>query len=257
VTTAAPSLEELRRVYRAVRTGGLENGSVPNLDAPARWMPRNGERAILVVGCGGSAGASSVALGLATVAGEARVVECCGPTASGLSFAATAELGVAPGGWTRGSRGRTLIERATGAIPEANAVPIPSASDVATTVVDASWDIDVLLSSPGWLGDLARTAPVIVLVARATVPSLRRLDTAIGLAGRPRIVAAVIGPKRWPRPVEQAVGTALRQLRALARVVSIPDLPGLAMTGITPDPLPSALTRAAEALLALVEGTQP
>jgi len=54
--------------------------------------------------------------------------------------------------------------------------------------------------------------------------------------------------------VEQSTGAAVRRLRENGRVVMIPELPGLAISGLTPDPLPQALLRPARTLLNLLEG---
>lgn len=255
MTTAdVVSLDELRRAYRAMQDGDFRPHAAPTPAAPWRWVPHEEERVVLVCGCGGSAGTSTVALALATVAGEARVVECCSGTASGLAYAATAELGTSPDGWARGSRDSVVVERRNDSIATPNDLPGPAGSDLPTTVVDSSWDLAGLLTSPGWLGELARTAPAVVLVTRATVPGLRRLETAADLVGKGRAVAAVIGPRRWPRPVEHSVGPTVRRLRSDGSIVHVPELSALAISGLTPDPLPAALNRSAEALLALLEG---
>ncbi len=257
MTTAdVVSLDELRRAYRAMQDGDFRTHATPTPAAPPQWVPSVGERVVLVCGCGGTAGASTVALALASVAGRARVVECCSGSASGLAYAATAELGTTPDGWNRGSRDSVLIERRSDSIASPGDLPTPAGTDLRTTIVDSSCDLAGLVASPGWLGDLARTAPAILLVARATVHGLRRLETGAAVAGDGRAVAAVIGPKRWARPVEHSLGPAVRRLRADGRVVHVPELPALAITGLTPDPLPIALTRPAEALLALLEGTE-
>jgi hypothetical protein len=209
---------------------------------------------VLVCGCGGSSGATTVALGLATVAGRARVVETCGGIDSGLAFAAGAELGTAERQWLRGSRGQVIVERRAESASSPQRVPLPAELDLPLIVVDSSWDVADLLGSPGWLGDLARTGTAVVLVARATVPGFRRLEAATRLIGESRVVAVTVGAKRWPRPVEQSAGAAVRQLRDEGRLVHVPHDPALAVWGLTPDPLPSAILRPASALLTLLEG---
>ncbi len=254
MTTVAglSSLDELRRVYRVTQ---LDRTHQPaqGFRRPTRWTPGPGERVVLVCGCGGSSGATTVAVALATVAGRARVVETCSGKASGLGFAATAELGGVERGWLRGSRDSVVLERRTDTA-SASDLPIPADTDLSLAIVDSSFELAGLLASPGWLGELARTASAVVLVATATVPGLRRLDTAADLMGESRVIAATVGAKRWPRPVEQSVGPTVRRLREAGRVVQIPHEPGLAIAGLTPDPLPTAITRPARTLLALLEG---
>ncbi len=258
MTTAAGlmSLDDLRRTYRATQT--ISEPRTPSALALAatRWAPMPGEQVLLVCGCGGSVGTTTVALALATVAGRARVVETCGAASSGLAYAATAELGPVEPGWLRGTRDTVHVERRIDPIASPDRVPAPAHSDLAVTIVDSSWDLATVLASTGWLGELARSAPTIVLVARATIPGLRRLDAALGLVGETRAIAVTVGAKRWPRPVEQSAGAAVRRLAALGRVICVPELPALAISGLTPDPLPPAITRPAQALLSFLEGHQ-
>lgn len=257
MTTVASfdSLDELRRAFRELRT---EEPALTGWTdaAPVSWAVAHGQRVVLVRGCGGSSGATTVALALATVAGRARVVETCGGIDSGLAFAAGAELGTVERHWLRGSRDQVIIERRPESADSPQRVPLPADSDLPLTVVDSSWDVALLLGSPGWLGDLARTG-IAVLVARATIPGLRRLEAATRLLGAPRVVAVTVGAKRWPRPVEQSAGAAVRHLRDEGRVIHVPHEPKVAVSGLTPDPLPSAILRPARALLTLLEGPLP
>ena len=253
MTTVASfdSLDELRRAFRELRS---EEPVATRWDAsPVRWPAAHGQRGVLVCGCGGSSGATTVALALATVAGRARVVETCGGIESGLAFAAGAELGTVERHWLRGSRDQVIIERRASSADSPQQVPLPTDFDLPLTVVDSSWDITGLLGSPGWLGDLAR-AGTAVLVARATIPGLRRLEAATQLLGAPRVVAVTVGAKRWPRPVEQSAGAAVRRLRDEGRVIHVPHEASLAVSGLTPDPLPPVILRPARALLTLLEG---
>ena len=253
--TSFGSVDELRRALRAVRAD-RQAALVRPVAPSARWSAAKSERVVLVFGCGGSAGATTVALAVATAAGRARVVETCGATASGLAFAASAELGVNDCGWLRGARDEVVVERRADSVTSLDTLPAPSPSDLSLTIVDSSWDIADVLASSGWLGDLACSAESVVLVARATVPGLRRLEAALELVGESRALAATVGARRWPRPVERTAGAAVRRLRANGRVVHIPEVPALAISGLTPDPLPPVLTRPALTLLALLEGLQ-
>lgn len=209
---------------------------------------------MLVCGCGGSSGATTVALSIATAAGRARVVETCGGTASGLVYAASAELGSIKRGWLRGSRDSVLVERRGDTISSPEQLPEPTHTDAALTVIDSSWDIAALIGSPSWLGELARSVPSVVLVARPTVPGIRHLEASAALIGEDRVIAVTVGTKRWPRRVEQSAGPTVRRLRAEDRVINVPEVPALAVSGLTPDPLPPAIIRPAERLVAFMEG---
>lgn len=242
----AHSVAELRDAWRALEAGEFEPGTRRPGRTPTRgsgsWTPASGERAVAVVGCAGGVGASTVALALPTATdAPARVVECCPPQASGFPAAATAELGV-DGAWRRGSRGGVLLERRTDADP---ALPVPAASAVKWTFVDAGWP---LLSDPAatWLASLLRTEVEVVLVTNATVPGLRRLESCAAILGRDAL-GVVVGPpiKRWPRPVQVAASG----LPAGLRLVDFPLDPRLQVTGLTPDPLPASLLKAAQSIL--------
>ena len=252
-TPSFGSLDGLRQALRAARTDEPDGRFRLGAASPTGWAAP-GERVVLVCGCGGSAGATTVALALATVAGRARVVETCGAAASGLAYTATAELGTAEHGWLRGSRDAVVVERRGDSIAAPDRLPTPARSDVPVTIVDSSWDLATVLAASGWLGAWARSAPTLVLVTRATIPGLRRLDAALALTGETRALAVTVGAKRWPRPVEQSAGAAVRRLAALGHIVMLPELPSLAISGLTPDPLPPAMTRPAMALLNLLEG---
>lgn len=237
------AIEELRAAYQAVQSGAFRTGTVPATPAGrAAWEPSG--RVLVVAGCMGSAGASTIALALATAAGEARVVECCTVASSGLCGATSAELGTVDG-WVSGRRDQVVIERRGDRIVSVADMPIPAASTKPVTVLDSSFDIDVLAADGGWLGDAFRTAPLVVFVTRGTLPGLRRLDAAVELAGADRSVAVVVGiGKRWPKALAQALTPALRQLRIADRLVCVPTVSVLAVDGLTPEPLPTAVTAA-------------
>ena len=240
------AIDELRAAYRAVQSGAFRTGTVPagqeKKAVPSAWEPSG--RLLLVAGCMGSAGASTIALALATVAGDARVVECCTVASSGLCGAASAELGTVDG-WVWGRRGQVVIERRGDRIASVAELPLPAASTKPVTVLDSSFDIDVLAADAGWLGEVFRTAPQVVLVTRGTLPGLRRLDAAVELAGADRVVAVVVGlGKRWPKALEQALTPTLSQLRVNDQLVRVPPVSALALDGLTPEPLPAAITAA-------------
>ena len=141
-----------------------------------------------------------------------RVVECGPPGRSGLMAAATAELGPITAAWSRGRRGRVLIDRAAIACASPGDLPAPpehhldhrgphrdpraldehrpgeqAGSAVASvTVLDVSWDLEQILACRGWLSEQVLTAPVLVLAGVATVPGVRHLDRALTtLTGHP------------------------------------------------------------------------
>lgn len=252
------AVDELTSAYRAAMKGEFRTGrhrSERTVDGTATWMREDAEQVIVVVGCHGGAGASTVALGLAEAAGDARVVECCTAAASGLAAAPYAELGVTGDGWVRGSRGSVLIQRQGGRVCSVAGCPPPSPGDVPLTVVDCGWDVDLLASEEGWLGNLVQRESATVVVARPTVPGLRRLEAAAGVLGSGRVVAVVVGlDKRWPRQVERALGLHGRALRATGRLICLPHDPTLAISGLTPEPLPAPFVAGCSALLTLLKG---
>mgnify|MGYP003380579499 FL=1 len=148
------------------------------------------------------------------------------------------------GPWRRGSRGNVLLERplAGDAI-----LPVPTESSVEWTLVDTNW---TTVSGPGgWLASVLRTLDDVVLVSNATVPGVRRLESCAELLGRDAF-GVVVGPtiKRWPRPVKVAAAG----MPALVHLADFPLDSRLQVTGLTPDPLPAPLLKAAENVLALL-----
>lgn len=252
------TLQELRAAYRAVEAGAFRSTSVASrrVVVPAATKPSaQAGRLVLVAGCMGSAGTSTVALALATGLGDARVVECCTVAASGLCGASGAELGVVDG-WLQGQRGAVLLQRRADRVSSVADLPLPAATSRSVTVLDSSWDVDVLAADPGWLGNLCRLLPLVVLVTRASVPGLRRLDAATDVVGADRVHAVVVGVgRRWPRPLEQAVSATVRDLRLHNQLSTVPTLPSLAVDGITPEPLPAAAVAAVADLVTVVKGT--
>lgn len=261
-TTMTPivSVEELRRAYRAAVAGQFRSHHhLPRLSSPSPvvWTPAPGEQVVLVVGATGGAGASTVALAVASCASNARVVECCTVASSGLAGGSTAEMGITADGWVQGTRDDgVLIERRSDRVPDLEAMPAPTPATSTLTVLDVPVDVDLLVASPGWLGQLARTLPSVVGVSRPTIPGMRRLEAAAGLVGPDRVLAVVVGaPKRWPRQLEQHLGPHGRRLRAEGRLIEVPHDPRLAVEGITTDPLPASLLAAVAPLLASLRGT--
>ncbi|WP_448062527.1 hypothetical protein [Cellulomonas hominis] len=263
IATRAVGVDELRRAWHAVQEGqflaprAIDSGRVPRPTAPAVaddrcWRP--GEGALPVVGCLPQAGATSLALAIATHASPARVIECSPPTVSGLVGAATAELGATPSGWTVGRRDQVYLARPSGGTHlSAGELPLPDDAAVGTvlSVLDIGWNLEQVLASHGWLSASLDAAPQVVLVGTATVPGLRRLETALTVLDPPRAVVAVRGPdpRRWPRELTAAIGPATRDQHRTGRWVAVPHDKRLALRGIDSAPLPPALVTAARDVL--------
>lgn len=252
---------ELQRAWRAIQAGSFHTSRdlvpvAPRTSRPAlgalteppgtlRWRPAVGEWVVPVIGCHGCAGASTFALALATTAvSPARVVECVGATASGLAGASTAELGVDASGWAQGRRGSVLIERAATPRAAVTAVPVPSAAPWpdGVTVLDVGWELGQVLGADSWVTDQVLTAPSVVLVARASVPGLRRLEGALALlsespppTGRDReVTVAVLGPRRsrWPAFMRHSIGAGARDVAHAGRWVDVVEDRTLARRGL-------------------------
>lgn len=250
-STPGVGLDELRAAWRALEAGLFTDGApptgrlAPSADhSPAQiegWTPSTGERVIFVQGCGGSAGATTVALAIATASGQrVRLIECCPANLSGLLAASTAELGEEDG-WRLGRRDGVRIERQATEEPQP---PTPLATASELTVLDLGTS-----TPPDWRTLLSES---IVLVTRASVPGLRRLEALLDI--HPAGVAAVVGPpvKRWPRVLTRAVGVRTLALIDEGRLIDVPFDRTLAVTGLTPDPLPVPLVKAGGRILAVL-----
>lgn len=253
--TRPVSIGELLNAWIAVQHGQFRDTPatvpVPTVPAPTAWRPAPGEVPVLVAGCAGSVGASTVALLLAGATNPARVVECAPATCSGLAGASTAELGEAGNGWLAGRRDTILIQRRHDHPPAPQAVPTPLPSDPGwLTVVDSWWEPRQLLAGSGWLAELAHQCPRVVLVTRASIPGMARLEVVLSTFGPERCwVVVVASPRHLPRPVERSLGPQTRALRAAGRVITLPSNPDLAMSGITTEPLPRSFEATAHLML--------
>ena len=263
--TRAAGVDELRRAWHAVQDGQflaprrMDGGPVPRRTELAvvddrHWRP--GESVLPVVGCLPQAGATSLALAIATTASPARVIECSSPSASGLAGAATAELGTTSSGWIVGRRDQVHLARPSFLRLSAGELPLPddAATGTVLSVLDVGWQLGQLRASRGWLRAAVDAAPQVVLVGTATVPGLRRLEIALTLLDPIRPVVAVRGPdpRRWPRELAAAMGTATRDQHRTGRWVAIPHDKRLALRGIDSTPLPPALVTAARDVLRIV-----
>lgn len=256
-------VDELKLAWRAVREGQFRTGvpkrpqprtgHVADFDRDQAWEPGPGEQVMVVLGCEGSCGASTLAVALATATQTpARVVEGCSAETSGLAEACTAELGVV-GRWRRGTREQVVIERVAGALTHPGQTPLPAQPDrrIPLTVVDPGWPAATVLSTQGWTSQLALSGASVVLVTRATVPGLRRLETVLHRVPGESVQAAVLGPrvKRWPRSVTHSLGPKVRSLVQAGRVAAVPVDRHLATTGLNPErAIPSGVLGAAQVL---------
>ena len=264
-----PSAAELQQAWRALTSGeyalGSANGgyavSSNRAGSPAGWVPAAGETVLPLFGCPGSFGATTVAVAIATVAGErSRVVECCPPAASGLAAAADAELGVDGSGWRRGRRGGVVLDRCADIAQSVPDVPPPAECDAGLTVVDVCWDPTVVLASSSWLADVVRRAPTVVAVAAATAPALRQLDVLAALLHPVRLLVVAVGQpvRRWPAAGRRTVGPVAEAALVEGRLVTVPIVRRWAATGLTADPLPARILTAVAPLLPFIldrEGT--
>lgn len=255
-------VDELRRAWRAVQDGQFRahpgtarrpSPRTPPLPPASHREWTHCEAVLPVLGCVGQAGASTLALAIATAAAPARVLECCTVTASGLTTAATAELGTTDNGWTVGRRHQVGIGRTTQVLLGAGEVPVPdrAAADIKLTVLDVGWETGQLMASDSWIRACVLQVATVVVVATPTIPGLRRLETALTLLDRPRALVAVVGAprRRWPRHLTAAMGPLTIAADSDGRLITIPTDKDLALRGLDSAPLPTSLLTAAETLL--------
>jgi hypothetical protein len=219
-------------------------------------------RVVMVVGCHGGAGASTVALVVAEAARgsgrSARLLDCASPERSGLTTAVDAELGVDGSGWRQGRRAGLPIDRVCDALASATDVPTPSEQwlgRVEVTVVDTAWGVADILAGDCWLARVSSSA-VVVLVARATIPALRQLEQALDTCpGDP--VVALLGPRRRDRSVHATAGLLLKAAESAGRVVRVPSDRHLEAAGISRAPLPKTVVEAGRQIVARLLAGDP
>lgn len=241
---------DLAEVVAAAKA--LSEGRFRQADAHTWHMP-TGSAVLMVLGADGGCGATTVALGIAEASAPARLIECCTQTQSGLVAAGYAELGEIAG-WLRADREGVRLDRRADLDPFAVPAPLPVEDDE-TVVVDAGHDLDVVTQTP-WLNGVLQRAQV-VLVCRATVPGMRRLEAklaALEALGRPAGCALVIGParKRWPKDVAFTLGRLTRDLETDGALLTVPESSALASRGLDANPLPPELQRVGEHLARLL-----
>ncbi len=246
------TVPELQRAWRAIQAGDFVE---PSAEPVPEWTPDG--PVVPVLGVQGQCGASTLALAVATLLAPARVVECASGPVCGLTGASMRELGPCGQGWTRGLRDGVVIDRSTEIRLGATEVPPPADLDrpAGWTVIDVGWDPTHVLAGTSWLSALVLRSSVIVVVAEMSVPGLRRLENTLSLLPDATAVAAVVGlpVKRWPKQVSGSAGVLVRQLIDADRLVSVPVVGSLRLTGLTPEPLPAQLLSAAEQIVPLVE----
>jgi len=137
-------------------------------------------------------------------------------------------------------------------------VPLPTESDL-PTVVDIGWELGQVLTGPSWLSEHLLAAPTVIVLTVATVPGLRRLESAAALLPQARIVAGVLGSRRrrWPREVSGALGHLSAAIDARGDLLEVPHDAGLAVRGLDSTPLPAPLISCAARLLNHAELTPP
>lgn len=240
------TVSELRRAWAALGAGQFAEADGPRGHATI-WTPAEGERVLAVVGAHGTAGASTLALAIATVAAPARVVECARTSRSGLVGAATAEHG-SRDGWLRGTRDGVVLERwneeATGK------TPTPPVGPVNTTVVDVGSHLPDPSAEP-WLTSTLEGLSPVVIVGDLSLHGIRRIQQTQSVLDIRACLVAIRGPKphRSPRDVRQS----LRELDPSVPLVHVPDDPRLRFRGVDISPLPLSLLAAAEQVLTVVE----
>jgi len=271
-TVPDATLPEIRRAWQALQQGQFRTAAPLSITAdrlrvqdPLEEGPEQGSvlppvPLVVVVGASGACGATTTALAIATIAAApencaARVVECASAAESGLGSACTAELGEIDG-WRRGRRERVTIWRVDGTVAALDQVPRPPVLDPvdgpAVTVLDIGWDVSQLpAASLHWAGRWLARADAVVVVAEATVPSLRRLESTLKrLPGRlvgGQFLVAVLGPRprRWPRHVAAAAGPLTDAAIQDNRLVALPFVGELHSRGLDGSPLPKPLLAAA------------
>lgn len=249
-------LEDLRQLWRMTNPDiGLlpTDPESPSLAAPS----------VAVIGACGGAGATTLALSLAEHLPNSRVLECRTSPVSSLAGATTSELGRFIEGWTMGSREgdheRVVIQRAPQAVTSPSHLPPPiEPGDCnGVTIIDVGWRLPEL---SGWLAIGVGEATTVIVVAPGTCPGLTHLEATLrDLEERTTspITVALRGPhlKRWPRPLRATAGPRALRLIDAGQLVAITEDRTLHLMGLTPAPLPRAVTAAGADLARHIEPT--
>lgn len=212
------TVAELRAAVHGLQAGNFRT----NTDG---WP--NNRSLVAVMGVGGGVGTTVTALAIAETLEAARLVELSQPWASGLAEATTSELGEQDG-WRLGTRNGLLIERRQQ--PTANIRNTPGVA-----VVDVgSWT--------GGTPPVPESVPLVV-VARCSVPSLRRLSILLETLVEPPAAVVVVGApvRSWPKAVTASLSPVLRSAITEDLIATVPECSNLSRCGVTGAVLPKPL----------------
>ncbi|AQP48505.1 hypothetical protein BW730_14305 [Tessaracoccus aquimaris] len=234
MSVAQWSLAELRAAYASQAERRLHTITVPQ---PTTVGTPVG--AVGVLGVSGGVGTTTVALALAEALKVKRLLEFAPPHASGLAGAATDELGERDG-WRIGVRGELELARRIDPDDAPGSTPGEAVLDLGA-----------------WSGSaLGHDVACLVVVAGASVPSIRRLEACLQVIDGPRMVPVITrAGRRLPRDLVGAAGPRVRAALAAGVVQLLPECRRLALTGLTPDPLPRSLQQSAAGLALVVKET--
>jgi hypothetical protein len=265
VTATPVTVTELQAALHAAWAGEFRNQrrTATRTRPPHREAGRTlSGLVVMVVGCHGGSGASTLALAVAEAARgsgrSVRLLDCASPERSGWTTAVDAELGVDGSGWRQGRRSGLPIDRVCDALASATDVPAPPdepLGHVEVTVVDTAWGVSDILAGDCWLARESSSAAV-VLVARATIPGLRQLEQALDTSGG-ALVVVLLGPTRRDRSVHATAGPLLKAADSAGRVVRVPSDRHLSATGISCAPLPKTVVEAGRQIVARILAADP
>jgi hypothetical protein len=230
---------------------------------------------VLVVAAQSGAGCSTTALAVADAAGRSgsrvHLVEAASGGHGSLAAVTRHELGLIDGGWRRGRRGPVVVDRPiTAGSQRWPSSPPVAAGQVPLMVLDAgpAWAFPGADPDGGsaWWRARAQPPAAVIVVCRATVPGVMGAERALyelvelhrhRTAKRvvPPVVVASVGGARWRGAVGAACGPHLQEVLAQHRVVGVPRIRRLEVSGPTADPLPRALSAAGRVLWSHVEVT--
>mgnify|MGYP001354295685 CR=1 FL=1 len=234
MSVAQWSLAELRAAYASQAERRLHAIATP---PPTTAATAGG--AVGGLGVAGGVADTTVALALAEALKAKPLLELAPPHASGLAGAATDELGERDG-WRVGVRGELELARR---IDPDNA--------------PRSTDGETVLDLGAWSGSaLGHDVACLVVVAGASVPSIRRLEACLEAIDGARVVPVITrAGRQLPRDLVGAAGPRLRAALAAGVVQLLPECRRLSLTGLTPDPLPRSLQQSAAGLALVVKET--
>lgn len=233
------TVPELRAAYWALKDGQFATTAAVEdaNDHPPRDLSTEPRiRLVRIAGASGGCGTTAVALAVAERLGADRLVEWATPECAGLYEAPTAELGIHDGfdvGVRRHGGNELRIERRV-------------SSDVAPELSEGT----VVFDAGVWRAGMV---PPSILVGPCSVPGTRRLESALDANGPAVPVLVGGGGRGLPPRVVGAMGPLLRAAVEAKSLCRVPEHPTLRFTGITGDPLPKPLRRAAEIIVNSLE----